>query len=93
MHGVRVVVPPPGQATMLQLLHSSHNGVVKIKHWHAFIPGGQVLTNILKTSPNNASSARKMREIRLENHFDLGYFHRSLGQGFIGTIWVQLRTR
>ena len=27
----RVVVPTPGQATMLKLLHSSHNGVVNMK--------------------------------------------------------------
>ena len=31
MRGARVVVPTPGQATMLKLLHSSHNGVVKMK--------------------------------------------------------------
>ena len=31
MRGTRVVVPPPGQATMLQLLHSSHSSVVKMK--------------------------------------------------------------
>ena len=31
MCGARVVVPTPGQTTMLKLLHSSHNGVVKMK--------------------------------------------------------------
>ena len=31
MHGARVVVPISGQATMLKLLHSSHNGVVKMR--------------------------------------------------------------
>ena len=31
MRGARVVVPTPSQATMLKLLHSSHNGVVKMK--------------------------------------------------------------
>ena len=31
MRGARVVVPTPGQATMVKLLHSSHNGVVKMK--------------------------------------------------------------
>ena len=31
MRGARVVVPAPGQATMLKLLHSSQNGVVKMK--------------------------------------------------------------
>ena len=31
MRGARVAVPTPGQATMLKLLHSSHNGVVKMK--------------------------------------------------------------
>ena len=31
MRGARVVVPAPDQATMLKLLHSSQNGVVKMK--------------------------------------------------------------
>ena len=31
MRGARAVVPTPGQATMLNLLHSSHNGVAKMK--------------------------------------------------------------
>lgn len=31
MRGTRIIVPEPGQATMLQLLHSSHSGVVKMK--------------------------------------------------------------
>ena len=31
MRGARVVVSPPGQATMLQLLHSVHSGVVKVE--------------------------------------------------------------
>ena len=31
MRGARIVVPPQGQATRLQLLHSSHSGVVNMK--------------------------------------------------------------
>ena len=31
MHGARMMVPAPGQATTIKLLHSSHNGVVKMK--------------------------------------------------------------
>ena len=31
MRGARIIVPEPGRATMLKLLHSSHSGVVKMK--------------------------------------------------------------
>ena len=31
MRGCRIIVPEPGQATMLKVLHSSHSGVVKMK--------------------------------------------------------------
>ena len=31
MRGCRIIVPEPGQATMLKLHHSSHSGVVKMK--------------------------------------------------------------
>ena len=31
MRGARIIVPKPGRATMLKLLHSSHSGVVKMK--------------------------------------------------------------
>ena len=33
MRGARVVVPKKGQLPLLQLLHSSHSGVVKMKAW------------------------------------------------------------
>ena len=62
MRDARVVVPTPGQDTMLQLLHSNHSGVVKMKalaHSYIWWPGiDQQIENITQQCGHCEENAR-----------------------------------
>ena len=91
MRGARVVVPPPGQATMLQLLHSVDNGVVKMKalaRSYIWWPGiDQHIESIAQQCGQCDENARNPTRAPLRP-----WLFPQKPHGFIWTMRVQLRT-
>ena len=77
MCGARVVVPPPGQATMLQLLHNSHSSVVKMKALACSEHIGQQLGQCEENARNSTRAPFRPSIFSNRSH---GHGH---GHGFI----------
>ena len=67
--GLRVVLPQTLRFTMLNLLHDTHIGVVRMKTWHAHAYGGMVSMRILNVSVLNVFLARNIQKILPNLHF------------------------
>ena len=65
MRGARVVVPEKGQSIMLELLHSSHSGVVKMKSLARSYVWWSGLDTQIENTARRVFSVNKTRENQL----------------------------